>query len=187
MARRDFVTTRERYEGRQRGDREDLTRYLTQYGRPYPNPSGVILVVDPVFVPDDVVEMLLAPHDDGLHPAILTDSDFQWSPPPWMHDLELKAQTWAEIDQGREWCAACHAPVTFRGLDFFWKGRPVCNDCPSEEWKDIQRRGYERADEVESEYDWQDVTFRMDMWVKALAEYAAEIKANGGPHWSGTT
>jgi hypothetical protein len=62
----------------------------------------------------------------------------------------------------------------------------VCDDCPSEEWKAVQRRGYEHAGSVESEYGWQDVTFRMDMWEKALVEYAAKVKALGGPRRLGT-
>jgi hypothetical protein len=190
MGRQDFVTDPEntklgRYDGTEVADRIDLARYITRYGRPYPNPSGMILIADPTFISDDVLEALLAPNDDGMHPVILTDSDFTWSPPAWMHDLELRAQTWSEMGQGREWCAACHAPVTFQGLDFFWKGRPVCNECPSEEWKAVQRQGYECANSVEAEYDGEDVTLGMDEWMKALVGYAAEIKANGGPKWLG--
>jgi hypothetical protein len=192
MGRERFVTDPEktkpgRYDGRGERGRMDLKPYVTRHSDVYPNPSGMILVADPAFISNEVLEVLLAPNGDGLHPVIVADSDFEWSPPSWMHDLELRAHTFNDMGPWREWCAACHVPVTFRGLDFFWNGRPVCDDCPSEAWKWVQRCGYEHADSVESEYYGQDVTLGMDMWVKALVEYAAEVKANGGPHRSGTT
>jgi hypothetical protein len=188
MGREDFVTDPEdRYDGRGERGRMDLKPYVTRHGGVYPNPSGMILVADPAFVTDDVLTMLLAPNDDGIHPVILTDSDFEWSPPPWMHDLELRAETWEGMDQWREWCAVCHAPVKCEGLGFFWKGRPVCDECPSEEWKRIQRLGYEIANAVDARYYVEDITPGLDEWMEALAAYAAEVNAPEGQSRRDTT
>jgi hypothetical protein len=175
--------TPDRYDGRGETNRMDLTPFITRHSGLYPNPSGLILVADPVFVPDEVLKMLLAPNDDGIHPVILTDAEFEWSPSSWMGDLELRASTWEEMghpfghEMGhREWCAVCHAPVKNEGLAFYWAGKPICDDCPSATWKAVQRRGYEHAESAEKRYYGKDVGDRMEVWLEAIFEYADEIK-----------
>jgi hypothetical protein len=152
--------------------RTDPSRYLARYGCVYPNPSAMILVADPAYVDDDVLEKLLAPRDDGMQPAILVDRRFEWNPPEWAYDLELRAQGFGEDDYA---CIVCGKWGTPGGLGFFWRGRAVCDDCPSCEWKEIQRRGYELAERAEEPWIGRDVCAGMDAWMHSIREYAAEI------------
>ena len=93
-----------------------------------------------------------------------------------MYDLELRAQTWVEMDH-REWCVVCHAPMKNEGLAFSWMGKPVCDDCPSDAWKERQRSGYARARSAEESYYGYDIGIRLKVWMEAIFDYAAELEA----------
>jgi hypothetical protein len=169
-----------RYDGRGEKGRMDLTPYITHRSVPYPNPSGMILVADPAFIPEEVLETLLAPTDSGIHPVILTDSDFEWRSLSWTCRLELRATAHDAIRRGGERCAICRAPVVLGGLDFFLDGRPVCDECPSDEWKKEQREGYEVATSV---VETQPVGLGpgCGLWDRVLADYANVVKEVDGP------
>ncbi len=173
MGREDFVTEAEKAEPDGpdlRGEeiRMDLTPHLTRYGRPYPTPSGTILVVDPAFVRNEVLVELLALNSDVSHPAILTDQPFEWDPPPWMSDFEFRVLALGEND----WCVVCRAPMESGGLDLFWQGRPVCDGCSSDEMKEAQKRGHDYANACAERAiggDRPDFT----VWSEGLDEFAA--------------
>jgi hypothetical protein len=165
------------------GDRDDagrlvLWRCVTWHGQPYPNPSGMILVVDPVFVPDEVLEKLLDPDGDAVHPAILTDSDFRWSPPRWTRNLELRVFDPFKACGRREWCGVCNTFMDFDGLVFFYDDDPVCDNCLTEPWKDVRRKAHEYADGQEAPLpEYLDVDIKTTRWYEALHEYAERFNA----------
>lgn len=165
------------------GDRDEagrlvLWRCVTWHGQPHPNPSGMILVVDPVFVPGEVLEKLLDPDDDAVHPAILTDRDFHWSPPFSTRNLELRVFDPFTARGRREWCGVCNTGMDFDGLVFFYDGDPVCDDCLTEPWKDVRRKAHEYADGQEAALHYSvDVGIKIARWYEALHEYAERFNA----------
>ena len=188
MSRQDFVTESAdiqpgRYDGSGERDRMDLTSYLTRYGCPYPTPSGTILVVDPAFVPNEVLVELLALSSGDSHPAIVTDQAFEWNPPPWMSDFEFRVLALGDND----WCGVCRTSVEPGGMDLFWQGRPVCDGCSSDEMKEEQRRGYEYANAcaeraiAERANGWDRPDFTA--WREGLEEFAAAFNSDRSRRW----
>ena len=156
-----------------------LWRCVTWHGQPHPNPSDMILVVDPAFVPDEILEALLDPDDDAVHPAILTDREFHWSPPRWTRDHEMRVFDPFTLRGRREWCRACNAFMEFDDVVFFYDDGPVCDDCLTEPWKDVRRKAHEYADEEEARLHYSvDVGVRIARWYEALREYAERFNAD---------
>jgi hypothetical protein len=112
--------------------------------------------------------------------------------------LRLRTHTHDEIANDRQSCVGCGRLFTFRGLDFFWDGMPLCDECPPADWKEIQQDGYayaqskairlgfyfchdcSLADESSCPHtDLSEEDHIIELWESAIADYVDELNITG--------
>jgi hypothetical protein len=193
MSREDFVTI---------PPRQGLS-YSNKNESPWrsaiaPDPK-LVVILDPKRMPDAIAKALEGPDSHWIMHAVVGDRRFKSRSESLSDDLELRAQTPDEIADGPRWCAICKTPFMFRGLDFFWNGMPMCDDCPPEDWRDIQRGGYgyarTRAVEIkviDDDYEYYgnrhdgpllaaslgEGGHMIELWEEAIADYVEQLGAN---------
>jgi hypothetical protein len=159
----------------------------------------LVVILDPKRMPAAIAEALEGPDSHWIMHSVIGDRHFESGAESLSDDLELRAQTRDEIADGPRWCAVCKTPFMFRGLDFFWNGMPMCDDCPPEDWRDIQRGGYgyarTRAVEIEvigDDYEYygnsngrpliaaslDEGGHMIELWEEAIADYVEQLGAN---------
>jgi hypothetical protein len=151
-------------------DYERFEGYVTQHQEWYPNPTNMILVVDPAFVPGEVLSALLAADDDGEYSAMITDHSFHWGP---MNPVltRFKIELTVGNCSALAHCVICGRPTRSGGLKPSWKGRPVCEVCTPAELEELRIIGDQKAEEAASQNPGRD----MMAWWEALYEYADEL------------
>jgi hypothetical protein len=181
MAREDFVTTTDEEETMAHDEHdstdtpvdgvgyERFEQYLTRHQEWFPNPTQMILVVDPAFVPGEVLSALLAADDDGEYSAQIIDHFFEWGP---MNPVLARFKIELTVGNcfARERCVICGRPARSFGLKPSWKGQPVCKVCTPAELEDLRIIGVQKAEEAADQNPGSEMA-----WRETLYEYADEL------------
>jgi hypothetical protein len=151
--------------------------------------------------PRRLVEEMLRSLDESARFAIVDTVVGDDHPRPGSQDLSddlvLRANSRDEIANIRWCCAVCKVPFMLGGLDFYWRGLALCDDCAPEVWRDVQREGYayakRRARLIESQgvtgfdrvnderLQGEQVMHSFEPWDEALAVYVEGLHGIGGP------